>query len=188
MLTSLLACKSPMKYLIYLLAIILLLGINLGLFNNLNLRGALPNLLFLFSLCLILEKKNLDGLFVSFICGLILDFYSGGFFGAFTLAFLALALGLGLFADQLMVEWNWKNVGVAFILSWAVFNIIIWAYGLIAFRLHGAPVYITFRIFAARFPLGLAYNLLWLYPVYWLVGWLNRMVDNLTVRRRGIIR
>ena len=51
-----------MKYLIYLIAIIFLLSLNLGLFNHLEIKGQIPNLLFLFTLCCILEKENYDKL------------------------------------------------------------------------------------------------------------------------------
>src|SRR3989344_6272424 len=102
-----------MKYLIYLISIIVLLGLNLGLFNNFQINGQIPNLLFLFCLCFSLEKSakggsasggiDYDFFFVSFISGLFLDFYSTSFFGGFTLAFLCLSFLLHLMATNVIV-------------------------------------------------------------------------------------
>lgn len=64
------------KYLIYFFAIVALLVLNLGLFNNLQIKGQIPNLLFLFSLCFALEKKSFDFFFVAFVSGLFLDLNS----------------------------------------------------------------------------------------------------------------
>jgi cell shape-determining protein MreD len=90
-----------MKYLIYLFAIIILLAVNIGLFNNLQIKGQIPNLLFLMTLFFVLEKKSYDFFFISMVSGLFLDFFSTSFFGSFTVALLTLSLLLHFFVGKL---------------------------------------------------------------------------------------
>lgn len=175
-----------MKYLIYLFALIILLGINLGLFNNLQIRGQMPNLLFLLALYFALEKKDFDFFFVSLVSGLFLDFYSGGFFGGFTLGLLAVSLGLHIFASSLFVfELNWKTLSLALFFSLGLFNFLLWLYGLLVYKFNWTNEYVTFKIFLAAFPPSLIYNLLLLYPMYFCFNFLRRVVDGLSLKRRG---
>ncbi len=177
-----------MKYFIYTLAIILLLGVNLGLFNNLQIRGQIPNLLFLFVLCVALEKKDLDFLLIALVSGLFLDFYSAGFFGGFAFIFLGLSFLGYFFVNYLVVlEMNWKTLSAALLVGLLLFNLFLWLYGLIAFKLNWTGQYVSFKIFLRAFPASFIYNCLLLYPMYLFVNWLRRFVDNLTIRRRGFV-
>ncbi len=178
-----------MKYLIYLFVIVLLLGLNLGLFNNLQIRSQIPNLLFLLVLCFALGKKDYDCFFLAFACGLFLDVFSTGFFGGFTLAFLFLCLCLQLFVNNLLVfELNWKTVSLGFIFSFAFLNLFLWLYGLTAFKLGLATDYNGSKDFLGAFTPGLIYNWLFLYPLYAATDFLKRVVENLNIRSRGVVR
>ncbi|SRR6266404_3075175 len=178
-----------MKYLIYLLAIIILLGLNIGLFNNLQIRGQMPNLLFLLALYFSLDKKDFDFFFISLVSGLFLDFYSAGFFGAFAMAFLLVSLCVHIFVSNVLVfELNWKSLSLALAVALAMLDFLVWFFGLLAFKFSWTSQYSGFRIFLSAFPAGLLYNWLLLYPMYWFSNFLRRLVDNLSLHRRGIVR
>ncbi len=178
-----------MKYVIYLISIILLLGINLGLFTQIPLKGQIPNLLFLFALCASLEKKDFDFFFISFVCGAFLDFYSTGFFGGFTLAFLTVSLCMHLVASNILVmEFNWKTLSAALAVSLLTVDIILCLYGFMAFKFNWTSGYTGFKIIMSGFIPSLVYNGLLLYPVYLFSNFVKRTLDNFRVRSRGVIR
>jgi rod shape-determining protein MreD len=177
-----------MKYAVYLLAIVFLLSLNLGLFNNLQIRGQTPNLLFLFSLYFAFEKKDLDFFFVGFVCGLILDFYSTTFFGSFTFSFLIITLGLHLFVNNLAsVELNWKTLSFSLLVCLFALDILVWLYSAAAFKLSWTQDSSGFKQYMAMFPLNFLYNLLFLYPVYVFANFLKNFTDSLSARRRSVI-
>ena len=178
-----------MKYFIYLISIIILLGLNLGLFSLFPIRGQLPNLLFLMALCASLWKKDFDFFFISLISGLFLDFFSTGFFGAYTLALLTMSLCLHLFANNVLItEFNWKTLSVAAAFSWLFFSIMVWLYSLAAFKLNLNVENIGFKFFIGGFFPSLFYNLLLLHPIRAVSNFLKLYVDNLIIRGRGVIR
>jgi hypothetical protein len=136
-----------------------------------------------------MEKKDYDFFFIALISGLFLDFYSGSFFGGFTLAFLTVALCAHLFVTNvLVVDINWKTLSLALLAALVIFNIIVWAYGLVVFKLSFSPQYIGIKIFTSQFLIDFLYNWLLLYPVYLFFTFLRNFVDNLSIRRRGIIK
>src|SRR5271155_5350447 len=119
-----------MKYVIYLISIIVLLGLNVGLFSNLQIQGQIPNLLLLLTVYFALDKKGYDFFFTAFVCGIFLDFFSPGFFGAFTVAFLILALAINALVNSLMLlEINWKSLTLLLLGALVVVNFSVWLYG-----------------------------------------------------------
>src|ERR1700690_3255463 len=176
-----------MKYLVYLIAIIVLLGVNLGVFNYFPIKEQIPNLLLLLVLLFALEKKDFDFFFLAFVSGLFLDFYSAGFFGGFTLAFLAVSLAAHLVVDNIFVfEINWKTLSLSLLVGLAIFNLVIWAYGLLAYKLSWESEYINIGVYISHFPVNFLYNWLLLYPVYLFFTFLRSFVDNLSSHRRGV--
>src|SRR5438094_397656 len=104
-----------MRYFIYILAILALIAINIGLFNNLKLAWQIHNLLFLFVVCASLLKKDFDFFFIGLVGGLFLDFYSPNFFGGFTLAFIVTGMIIYLFIRTFAVsDLNWRTLGFIF--------------------------------------------------------------------------
>jgi hypothetical protein len=178
-----------MKYLIYLIAIIILLGLNLGLFGSLQIQSQIPNLLFLLTLFFSLEKKDYDFFFVALVSGLFLDFYSAGFFGGFTLSLLVVSLLAHLFVTEiLVVDINWKTLSFALLVALVIFNLILWFYGLVIFKLGLSSEFSGIKIFISQFPINFLYNWVMLYPLYLFFTFLRNFMDKLTVRRRGVIR
>jgi cell shape-determining protein MreD len=178
-----------MKYFIYLIAIIILLGINIGLFKNLQIYGQMPNLLFLLALCASLEKKDYNFFYVSLIGGLFLDFYSTGFFGAFTLAFLTVSLCAHFFSEQVLSAGSgWKTLTAALLSGSLLLSLLVWLYNFAALKLSLTSGHWNFKEQAEIFLPALFYNLLLLYPIYALNNFLRKFVDSWYIKRRGVIR
>ena len=178
-----------MKYLIYLIAIIFLVGLNLGLFSNLQFFGQIPNFLLLFTVCASLEKQNYDFFFIAFICGIFLDFYSANFFGTFTLSLLLLALCLHIFANTLvLLELNWKSLVFLLLTAIILLDLFSWVYGFAAYQFGWAPAFISFRSFAVSFAPYFFYNLLLFYPAFLFYNFVRKIVDGFSLRRRGVVR
>jgi rod shape-determining protein MreD len=178
-----------MKYLIYLLAIIVLVGLNLGLFSNLQLQGQIPNLLLLFTLCAALEKKNYDFFFIAFVSGLFLDFYSASFFGSFTLSLVLVAYLLHSLAITLAVlELDWKSFSLLLFASMVLLDLFSWFYGFAAYKFNFSAGFIPFQSFTKTFFASYVYNLVFLFPSLVFYNFILKLIDNLSVRRRGVVR
>lgn len=178
-----------MKYFIYLIAITILLGINLGLFGTFPINGQIPNLLFLLTICFALEKDGQDFLFIALISGLFLDFYSTSFFGSFAFVFLTLSFCLHLIVKNLLAaELNWKILSLTIVICLVILDLLVWLYGLLAFKFNWISFAVNFKFLIASFPAALFYNLLLLYPVYLVSNFLKQFVDNLSLKRRGVIK
>jgi hypothetical protein len=77
-----------MKYILYLFAIIIIIGFSFGLFATLGLRAAVPSILVLTVICIAMEYRSLDYLFFAMVGGLWLDLFYALPFGSFTGAML----------------------------------------------------------------------------------------------------
>ena len=177
-----------MKYLIYIISIIILLGINLGLFGNLQILSQVPNLLLLFTLCAALEKKNYDFLYIAFVCGIFLDFFSASFFGGFTLSFLFIALILNFLSNAfVLLELNWKSLSLILFGALLLLNLFLWVYGFIAFWLHWTGDFNNFKNFSGVFLINLLYNWVLLYPTFIYYSYVRRIIDGFEIRGRGVV-
>lgn len=140
---------------------------------------AVPNLLFLFVIFLASLKEDLlERLLAAFLAGLFADFWSGGFFGGFTLAFLSLVLVLeGVRSAFSLLEMDWKYFfGVCFS-AYIVVSLVLWVYNFLALRAGWTEFYASFAGLIRKWPAGIFYNLILLYPVrryYSLVQNFNR--------------
>ena len=156
-----------MKYPAYLFWLCLLAGINYGVFSNLAFFGAIPNLFLLFVVFSASLKEDLfERLFTAFLCGLFADYWNGGFFGGFTLAFLLLCLVLsGLRSAFTLADMDWKYFILILLLSFVLSGLFVWLYNFAAFRLHWTEYYSGFLGMVQKWPAEIFYNLVMLYPV-----------------------
>ena len=178
-----------MKYLIYLLAIVVLAGVNLGLFSNLQFFGQIPNLLLLFAVCASLDKQDYDFFFIAFICGIFLDFYSATFFGSFTVSVLLLALSLHVLVNTLvLLELNWKSLSLLLLTAIILLDLFSWGYGFMAYEFGWSSNFIAFHSFMTAFASYFFYNLVLFYPTFLFYNFVRKIVDGLTIRRRGVVR
>lgn len=176
-----------MKYLVYILVIIGLVGLNIGLFNNLQIYGQIPNLLLLLVIYFCLEKKNFDFFFVAFFSGMVLDFFSTNFFGGYTLSFLIVALLLYFLVNNFLVfELNWKILSLLVLGSLILLNIILWLYGLLAFKFGLSTEYVGLKIYAAGFLASFFYNWILSYPMYLFSDFIKKFIENLEAKQRRI--
>lgn len=176
-----------MKYFIYTIAIILLFGINLGLFGRLPIYGQVPNLLFLLVIYFALEKKSYDFFFIAFLSGLMLDFFSAHFFGAFIFSLLFLSAALHLLARNFIVlELDKKALIAVLFGSWAILRLCLGLYSIMVFSFHLTSEAGGIKVYFNGFIWSLFYNLFLLYPVYLFYGYLKKIVDSLTAGRRTL--
>ncbi len=122
-----------MKYLIYTIAIILLVAVNYGLFPLLRIGGAIPNLLFLFVVLYALQRNNEHVIFIALVSGLFVDFYNGLLVGGYTLAFVLLGYILYQFIHEVAVyELDWKYTFLIVALSFLASKL--WRYFITCWR------------------------------------------------------
>jgi rod shape-determining protein MreD len=177
-----------MKYLVYIVIVILLLALNIGLFGQYRLFGQIPNLLLLLVIYFALDKKGHDFFFISFVCGLFLDFYSTSFFGGYTLAFLLLATSLYLLAGSFVVlELNWKSLSFLLLGSLFLLKLVLFSYAFLVYKFNWAADYAKLNFSWISFIAEYAYNLLLLYPAYIIFSLLKRSLENYYTKKRGVI-
>ena len=102
-----------MKYVVFTIAVFVLLAFNselARLFLNTPVRF---NLLLLFVVFSALDKKDTIFLFLAFFCGLVLDAFHSAPFGSFLLSFIVIASALNKVAKTFWVyELNWKFIAL----------------------------------------------------------------------------
>lgn len=172
-----------MKYLLYMVAVVVLLGINVGVFPSLKLMYGMPNLLMLFVMVLSLEVGDRDYLPVAFAAGLFLDFYSGVPVGGFALAFMLLGLIMQAVSSRyLVLELNWKNLLAFMAASYVFTHTFIWLYSTLLHRFGLTQVVVEFPVLWQKLLPELLYNALLLFPIYWLAELLKTAIARLTRR------
>ncbi len=173
-----------MKYLLYALTIIVLAGLNIGLFPFIRIMGAAPSLLLVFLTISALEKDSLDFIFIAFCGGLIADAYSGAYFGAYTLAFLLLSLLLYLTVQRLFaVNMNWKYLVVTMAIVTIFVNCAVWLYSVLVYKAGLAPLAIEWHLVRKLILPESAYNILMLYPIYILSVFLRNTIADLAMKK-----
>lgn len=178
-----------MKYLIYTLALIVLLGLNIVVFNNLDIQGQIPNLLLLISICFAIDNEGFDFIFIAFVSGLFLDFFSTSFFGAYTSALLCVSLLIYFFINNFVeITIRLRSLAISLFFSLILYNLVIWFFGFVVFKLNLVQNHTAFKTYASVFYISFLYNLVLIFPVYFGASNLRKFVENLNIRRRGIVR
>lgn len=164
-----------MKYAIYFFIIIILAGVNFGVFPFLSFYGVLPNLLLILLVVVSLSKAKPEfSFFIAFFSGLILDFSSGIFFGSFTITFLCLVLILELITKNfLVIDIDWKYQIIIFILVLILTHLLLYGFNLLAFYFHWVKERVDLASLKETLLPFLAYNLLLFYPIKRLVNAFN---------------
>jgi rod shape-determining protein MreD len=176
-----------MKYLIYFITVILLVGIHIGLFGYFKFFGVTPNVLLLFVVGCCLQREADDSFFIALVGGIFLDILSGIFVGSFTFAFLLLALLLYFLIRRLVVfELSWRYLLAVTILATIFVNLFAWAADAVAFHYGWSQVVINIQVLKTHIPLEIVYNLLLAYPLYALATWLQNFILNLQGKKHRI--
>ncbi len=159
-----------MKYIIYLILIILLLALNVGFLSYIKIYGAAANLLLLLVILSALHKDIDNFIFIAAVSGIVLDVYTGVFFGSFALAFLFAALLIRLIVERIVVhELDWKYVFLVAMAAIVFTDLFVWQYNLAAWRFSLSDFAFSFSTIKRHILPELFYNALLLYPVYILV-------------------
>jgi cell shape-determining protein MreD len=168
-----------MKYLFYTLFLIILCGLWVALAPFLRISGQVPQVLFLLVLAWSLEKQDEDFLLIALLSGLFLDFYSGLAAGSFTVPLLMVALLARLVTNNfLALELNSKYLAALLLPAQVLFEACYFGVGWLWFKLGLAADIPSMHMLLRGFLVALAYNLVFLYPISSLVGWIRYVVQR----------
>jgi len=174
-----------MKYLIYFFSIVFLLSLNIAVFPLLKIYGVMPNLLFLFVIIFSLESRSYDFLFIAFLSGIFLDFFSSLYIGSFTISLILLAFGLRfLVRNVVTLEINWKYLSIMLAVSLFLVMLFIWGYNNFFFRFKLSSIYINFKFLLGRFFIEFVYSWILLFPMRKFLNVVKFINLNFFVRQR----
>jgi len=177
-----------MKYLFYFFVLVILAGLQTGLFSYFRFFGATPNLILLFILGVCLQREGGDWIFVALMGGLLTDYSTGMLPGTFTISFLSAAVLLYLTIHNLVVfELNWKYLVGVVILFTLIANLLSWIISNFALMHSWTQAAIDLRVSAAQFLPATIYNIALAYPVYMLASWLWQLILKYQGKRHRII-
>ena len=177
-----------MKYTIYFIIIILLVGLNVGLFKYIPFFGAVSNLLLLFVVGVSLQREAEESLFIAFISGIFLDYYNGLFIGSFAISFLSVSIIIYFFIHQLVVfELSWRYLFTIVTLSTIFTACLVWALNVLAIHFNFPAAFIDTSELHFHLMAEVIYNLLLAYPLYLLATYLKNFFLNLQGRAHRII-
>ena len=157
-----------MKYLVYIIALIISVALTVGLFGNFRLAGVVPDLILLLVVVAAVELESRDFLFLSLAGGIWMDIFYGLPIGSFALGYaLCGSLAYALFHSAAALEFNWKYflslVAGALILLYGW----LWLYTNLLAAAHLSPLRVNLAQTARHFLFILIYNLILAFPVYW---------------------
>ena len=177
-----------MKYFIYCITVIVLAGLNFGLFGYLKVFGVAPDLLLLFVVGASLQRDADDSFYIAFLGGLFMDFYNGLLAGSFTIAFLLVSLLSYLFIHKLVVfELSWRYLFAATILSTVFTALFVWFVTAAVFHAGWMQNSIDIRLLRSHLLIEIVYNSLLAYPIYILASWLKNFILSLQGKAHRII-
>ena len=141
-------------------------------FQALNLAGISPNLLLIVTTSLGFMRGEREGMAVGFFCGLLVDIFFGALFGFYTLLYLFLGYGSGLFHMMFYDE------DIKLPMVWIALSELV----------YGLSVYFFMYLMRSRFDFGfylihvilpeLVYTVVVTLVLYRLIRRLNRMLER----------
>lgn len=177
-----------MKYFIYFIILIVLAGLQSGLFRYLKFFGAVPDLMLLFVVGCCLQREAEDAFFVALLAGLFVDLQNGVFVGSYAFSFLLLALLLYLVIRQLVVfELNFKYLVAATIVAVVFTGFLAWLISGLAEHLNLAVAAIDPHIWRSRLLPEIIYDVILCYPIYALATWIHNSILKLQGKKYRII-
>ena len=176
-----------MKYLFYLLSLIIIFGLNVGIFEALHLYLLVPSFIFILVLSFALDRESYDFFFWALAAGLWLDFYSADYVGTYAVAFLLTAYLVHLVVvEVVVVEIGWKYLTFITAGSLALMYLIIWAFSAAAYRAGLAQAFMVFHPTWRGFVAELAVDLILLYPLFLFSEWLKLKIEQISVRHSRV--
>lgn len=178
-----------MKYFIYILAIIIALGLEAGIFTQFSIQGAIPDLILLMVIYLALKHEDFDSFFIALIGGLFMDAYVGLPIGTITLGYLIIA-GLihGAFNSLIIHELTWKQIPIVLVAAVALLHSWMISYAWLLLHFHWGNEVLVAREVAARILPSLLYNLLLFYPAMALYSILDKFINFLQKHQQNLVK
>jgi rod shape-determining protein MreD len=177
-----------MKYVIYIFAVLIAFGLEVGIFGQFPLARTLPDLVLIMVVFFAIKLDNQDAYIVALVGGLLMDFYSGTAIGTFTLAYLLVAvLAQGLYRSFIVHELSWKQAPAVLVAATVLLYAWIIFYGWLLVKTHWTADAVTFSDLRSRFLPQIIYSFLALYPMLAVSAWLEQTMVSLQ-RRRHIIK
>ncbi len=164
-----------MKYLLYLLILLLIIGLGFGLLVPLHLAAVIPGLLLVPVVCIAAEYGSLDFLVFAIIGGIWLDLWYGLPVGSFS----AILLLIGMFNYLIFHYWLFLEVTGAYYvgsvaLSTALFALWPYLYSGFLYRLHWSSLFLSWSaVWRHGWPMVL-WNIVLAFPVYFVINSLLR--------------
>ncbi len=156
-----------MKYVLYLLSIVILAGLNSGGLKPLAIAGVVPNLLLLAVISVSFDRENKDYLWFALVAGVFFDFFSTVPMGSFTIPFILVALMLRFFITNVAVyELSFKYILSLTVAAVLGYHGLFMAYYFIFSSMSGIPSLLSAKELLVKLPYQVAYNVVLLLPVY----------------------
>jgi len=173
-----------MKYLIYLLAVIILVALTQGVLRQFAVFGVVPDLLFLLVVGLALAGRPMQQLIIAAIlAGVFADLSSGLLAGSFILGYALAAVAVSA-ASENWLAWreHWWYLPLSLLSALLMLYIWLGVYNFLALLVSQGAV-LHSAVLAHQFLPAFFYNLLLFYPMYFFAAWLARRADRLDARQ-----
>ncbi len=171
------------KYLIYLLSIIFLCGLNVGLAPYLRIYGQVPNFLFLIAVIWSVDKTDDDFWFFALFAGLFMDFSAGAWVGTFAIPLLLVCLAIRLLVQNyLVLELSLKYLAIVLFPAQLLFYFGSVGYAFVFYKLGLAAYPPSASGWLGSWVAGFLYNAALLYPMYIAAGYLKTFLGKYVVR------
>jgi rod shape-determining protein MreD len=172
------------KIIVYTLAIILLLALNVVFPAA---RFSAPNFLFLLVVVYAFRKDNPDFLWLAFFAGIMLDVYSNVFFGTFTLSFMIISLVINyttrtfFSADPSVIYMGAVVAATNLILIGLIYFINSIGLGFEKNLVRISGEYLANKVWA-----DVALNLFFAAPIYFFSIWIDSIINHYQNKQQSI--
>lgn len=155
-----------MKYVIYAMVIILGVALEVGVFRQFRLHGAIPDLILLAVLYYSARHDSLDSYAIALVGGLFTDVYAGFPIGTAALAYLIIAsLTRALYNSLILHEMTWKQAPLLVAGAAIIYYTWVLIYTWLIVHIHWMPETVVASDVPARILPSLFYDLILMYPV-----------------------
>jgi rod shape-determining protein MreD len=174
-----------MKYGIYFIIIVVLIGLSGGVFNVFPIFRTVPQLLMLLLAIVAAEQKNSDFIFIALAAGFMMDMVSSVAIGSFTLSYFFIGFGVKyLFENVLLASNSWKHLPWIVSIAIAAQSLWVWLYnGTLARTSAMVPAFSVSEILVLSVG-SIIYTLIVFFPVYWLVERLTEYLVRLEQKKK----
>ncbi|GAC1412282.1 MAG: hypothetical protein NVSMB66_0910 [Candidatus Doudnabacteria bacterium] len=171
------------KALLYFLLIIILLALSI---TSVKFFGMGPNFLFLLTIVYAFQKNNPDYLWLAFFSGLMLDIYSNVFFGTYILSFLLISVSIN-YATRIFFSADPSVVylGLMTAISSLMLVGLLFIFNSLAIRFQSDIMVLPTIYLKQKIWIDLAFNLVFLGPIYYLSGVVEGVIISNSKRRES---